>query len=166
MNLAALQTLLDYHYWARDRFLEALTRLSTDAYTTARGSSFASIRDTAVHIYSAEWAWHSRWRGTSPAAPVTADTLPDVGALAAAWRDLEAQVRAFVNELGEEGMSRSFTYRNYAGKEGTSIFWHMAQHVVNHASYHRGQVTTLIRQAGAEPPQSTDLIAYYREQSS
>jgi uncharacterized damage-inducible protein DinB len=41
--------------------------------------------------------------------------------------------------------------------------WHMLQHVVNHASYHRGQVTTLLRQLGAAPPKSTDLITYYRE---
>jgi uncharacterized damage-inducible protein DinB len=39
----------------------------------------------------------------------------------------------------------------------------MIQHVVNHASYHRGQVTTMLRQLGAQPPKSMDLIAYYRE---
>ena len=44
-----------------------------------------------------------------------------------------------------------------------SVFWEMLQHVVNHASYHRGQVTTMLRQLGAEPPPSQDLIAFYRE---
>ena len=44
-----------------------------------------------------------------------------------------------------------------------SVLWHMLQHVVNHATYHRGQVTTLLRQLGAAPPKSMDLIAYYRE---
>lgn len=39
----------------------------------------------------------------------------------------------------------------------------MLQHVVNHAAYHRGQVTTLVRQAGGESPAAQDLIAYYRE---
>jgi len=38
----------------------------------------------------------------------------------------------------------------------------MLQHVVNHASYHRGQVTTMLRQLGAQPGKSMDLIAYYR----
>lgn len=40
----------------------------------------------------------------------------------------------------------------------------MVQHVVNHASYHRGQVTTMLRQLSASPPKSMDLIAFYREQ--
>jgi len=39
----------------------------------------------------------------------------------------------------------------------------MVQHVVNHGTYHRGQITTLLRQMGAAPPKSTDLIAFYRE---
>jgi uncharacterized damage-inducible protein DinB len=39
----------------------------------------------------------------------------------------------------------------------------MLQHVVNHGTYHRGQVTTMLRQLGAAPPKSTDLIAFYRE---
>jgi uncharacterized damage-inducible protein DinB len=46
---------------------------------------------------------------------------------------------------------------------GASPLWQMLQHVVNHATYHRGQVTTLLRQLGATPPKSQDLIAFYRE---
>ena len=38
----------------------------------------------------------------------------------------------------------------------------MVQHVVNHGSYHRGQVTTMLRQLGAEPAKGMDMIAYYR----
>jgi uncharacterized damage-inducible protein DinB len=39
----------------------------------------------------------------------------------------------------------------------------MVQHVVNHGSYHRGQVTTMMRQLGAKPAKYMDLIAFYRE---
>jgi uncharacterized damage-inducible protein DinB len=42
----------------------------------------------------------------------------------------------------------------------------MLQHVVNHGSYHRGQVTTLLRQLGAPAPKSVDLIAFYRERAA
>ena len=44
-----------------------------------------------------------------------------------------------------------------------SAFWQMVLQVVNHASYHRGQVTTLLRQLGAPPAKSMDLIPFYRE---
>ena len=61
MNLEELRVLVDYHYWARDRVLDAAAALTPDQFTRDMGSSFRSIRDTLVHFYSAEWAWCSRW---------------------------------------------------------------------------------------------------------
>ena len=54
-------------------------------------------------------------------------------------------------------------YRLFTGEPSTSVFWHMLQHVVNHATFHRGQVTTMLRQLGGAPPKSQDLITYYRD---
>jgi len=45
------------------------------------------------------------------------------------------------------------------GQAGASPFWQMLQHVVNHGSYDRGQITTMLRQLGAAPPKSMDLVA-------
>ncbi len=74
-------------------------------------------------------------------------------------------MRTFLAGLGEEGIGRVFDYRSLAGEPGRSFFWQMLQHVVNHCSYHRGQVTTMLRQLGAAPARNVDLITYYREQA-
>jgi uncharacterized damage-inducible protein DinB len=111
---------------------------------------------------AAQWAWHQRWQGNSPTALFPAEKLPDVASVRGAWSELEANVRAFLAGLGEAGITRVFEYRLLNGSEGSSPFWQMLQHVVNHASYHRGQVTTMLRQLGAQPPKSMDLIAYHR----
>ena len=51
MNLQELRTLVDYHYWARDRLLEAVDRLqSVEQFKEDLGNSFRSIRDTLVHL--------------------------------------------------------------------------------------------------------------------
>jgi uncharacterized damage-inducible protein DinB len=163
MNLANLRLLLDYHYWARDRLLDAAEPLTPDQFTRDMGNSFRSIRDTVAHIYAAEWAWHSRWLGHSPTALLPPDQFPDVAAVRRAWAELEAKVRALLDGLDEDGIQRVIEYKLINGQPGASVFWQMLQHVVNHASYHRGQVTTLLRQLGAKPPKSMDLIAFYRE---
>jgi uncharacterized damage-inducible protein DinB len=158
-----LDLLLDYHYWARDRMFDALARLSQRDYVADRGNSFRSIRDTVVHLYSAEWSWHSRWRGHSPSAHLLPEAFPDVAAVRSAWLELEPQVRALVGSLGPRDRERVFDYFALNGTPQQSVFWHMVQHLVNHATYHRGQITTMLRQAGAEPPKSMDLITFYRE---
>ena len=126
------------------------------------GNSFKSVRDTVTHLYAAEWAWYSRWQGTSPTAPLPFDQFPDVATLRAVWTDHEAKMRTYLESLGDEGITRVFNYRTLAGL----VFWQMLQHVVNHGSYHRGQVTTLLRQLGAPPAKSMDLVAFYRERAT
>jgi len=162
MNRQDLQTLINYHYWARDRLLQAVETLTPEQYNKDLGSSFKSIRDTLTHIYAAEWAWHSRWLGTSPAALLPTDTFADLAALRRAWTEHERKMRAFVDGLGDQDTSRVIQYKLLSGDAGASPIWQMVQHVVNHASYHRGQITTMLRQLGVKPAKSMDMIAYYR----
>jgi uncharacterized damage-inducible protein DinB len=166
MDLTDLRTLLDYHYWARDRLLDAMEALTPEQFTRDLGSSFPSIRDTIVHTYSAEWAWHSRWQGQSPTSHLSPELFPSVGDLRRAWREQEAGIRAFVEGLGEAGIGRVVEYKLLNGQPGATPFWQMLQHMVNHASYHRGQVTTMLRQLGARPAKGMDLIAFYRERAA
>jgi uncharacterized damage-inducible protein DinB len=166
VNRADLGTLVDFNYWARDRMLVAVDLLSPEQYMRDLGNSFKSIRDTLVHTYSAEWIWFSRWQGTSPTSAIPFDKFATVAELTSAWRDLEAQIRAFVAGLDDAGLEREFDYRLLNGQAARSAFWQMLQHVVNHGTYHRGQVVTMLRQLGLPPPKSTDMITFYRERSS
>jgi uncharacterized damage-inducible protein DinB len=165
VDRADLRTLVDFNYWARDRMLAAVEPLTADQYLRDLGNSFRSVRDTVVHTYSAEWVWYTRWQGESPTAPIPFDRFPDLAGLWTAWRELERSIRVFVDGLDEAALARVLDYRLMNGQPGRSAYWQMIQHVVNHGSYHRGQVTTMLRQLGAKPPKSTDLIAYYREKA-
>jgi uncharacterized damage-inducible protein DinB len=166
MNFEDAWTLLDYHYWARDRMFAALEALTPEQYTKDLGNSFRSVRDTVVHIYFAEWVWYSRWTGTSPTSFPHAEDFPDLAAIRAPWKSQEHKVRLFIGSLGPLGLERMFDYTLFNGQPSKSVFWHMLQHVVNHGTYHRGQVTTMVRQLGAPPPKSQDLITFYRERAA
>jgi len=161
-----LHTLVDYHYWARDRMLDAVERLTPEQFTRDLGNSFPSIRDTLVHLYSAEWIWCRRWEGESPTAMLSPEAFPDLATLRAAWKEHESRLRSLLARRGERGVQQPIEYRTTTGQPQAQVFWQMFQHVVNHGSYHRGQVTTMIRQLGAAPPRSTDLIAFYREREA
>jgi uncharacterized damage-inducible protein DinB len=165
MTLEEAITLVEYHYWGRDRMLEAVDALTPEQYTKDLGNSFKSVRDTVVHTYGAEWNWYLRWVGNPPTAFPDAAAFPDVTAVREAWMSQEQKVRLFVLTLGEENLHRTFKYRTFDGQEMESVFAHMLQHLVNHATYHRGQVTTMLRQLGAPAPKPQDLIRFYRERA-
>ena len=77
-----------------------------------------------------------------------------------AWRASHRSARVLAN-----GLSRVIEYRLMSGKEGASPLRQLVAHLVNHATHHRGQVTTLLRQLGAAPAKSTDMIAFFRERA-
>ena len=139
------------------------TGRGTACSTRWRSCRFKSVRDTAVHILGAEIAWYKRWHTESLTAPPAAENYPDVAALRAAWAEHEAKMRAFLESLGEAGISRVFDYRLMSGAEGKATYGQSVQHLINHSTYHRGQVLTMLRQLGAQPPKTMDLIGYYRE---
>jgi uncharacterized damage-inducible protein DinB len=166
MTQQELQVLVDYHYWARDRMLAAVEPLSLDEFTRDLGSSFRSVRDTLSHLHGAEWIWLSRFQGTSPDSLLPHERFPHLAAVRAAWAETEVRVRALVGGLDQAGFQRIIEYRLLSGQPAANRAWHIVQHLVNHATYHRGQVTTMLRQLGAAPPEPLDLIAFYREVGS
>jgi uncharacterized damage-inducible protein DinB len=163
MNLQDTRKLIDFHYWARDRMLDAADLLSREQFTQEVGGSFGSVRNTVVHTYSAEFVWLKRWKGETPSGMLAPEEFPDSASIRRTWSDHESRLRAFFEPLDEHGIQKVLHYKTFAGLESAAPLWQMLQHVVNHASYHRGQVTTLLRQLGAPPPKGMDLITFYRE---
>ncbi len=163
--LNEIRDLFDYTDWANRRAFDAASRLTDEQLHREVGGSFPSVYRTLHHIASAEWIWLMRWLGTSYGAPPASwqvSTLPELREL---WEGVARDRAAFLRDLDEAGLAGEFEYRNLKGDRFRGRLVETLRHVVNHSSYHRGQVTTMIRQVGGEPV-NTDLILFYRERGS
>ena len=158
------RTLYAYDAWANRRVLDACAALAPEQFTKDLGSSFRSVRDTMAHIMGAEWLWLERFQGRTARLP-SGDQFPDLASLRKRWAEVERDLLAYVGALSAADLERSFDYRDMKGNPHTSLLWQTLQHVANHSTYHRGQVTTLLRQLGAKPI-GTDLIGFYRERAA
>ena len=159
------RTLFAYDAWANRRMLDACAALAPEQFTRDLGSSFRSVRDTLAHIMGAEWLWLERFRGRSLASLPSADQFPDLVSLRARWTQVERDLLSYVDGLSAADLERSFDYRDTKGNPHSNLLWQTLQHLANHGTYHRGQVTTLLRQLGAKPV-GTDLIGFYRERAA
>jgi uncharacterized damage-inducible protein DinB len=120
------------------------------------------VRDTLAHILAAEWIWHERWHGRSPTGLPPGSDFPDLAAIRARWSEVENNIRKFVGGLDEARLARVHEYHLVSGTASAQPLWQLIQHMVNHGSYHRGQITMMLRILGAKPA-GTDLITFYRE---
>lgn len=164
MNREDILTLYDYNAWANARVLDATAGLPAEQFLRDLKNSFPSVRDTLAHILGAEWIWLRRWRGETPAALPQASDFPTVQSLRDRFAALEQERRGFLEALSDDRLQAPFSYRDIAGKSHNLRLIQSLQHVVNHGTYHRGQVTTLLRQLGGTAV-STDLARFYLERS-
>jgi uncharacterized damage-inducible protein DinB len=158
-----LRLLYQFNAWADRRLLDACGALSHEQFTRNLGSSFSSVRDTLVHLYGAEWVWNERFQGRSPSSLVSGAGYPDLASVRAKLEEMDRYYIDFVSKLTQQDLDRVIRYKSFSGDEFSNPLWQSLHQVSNHATYHRGQVITMLRQLGVKPV-STDLIMYYREQ--
>ncbi len=170
MDISDIKNLFNYMEWANDLALEAAAKLPDESLRRDVGISHQSIFGTLLHMAGAEWIWLERWHGRSPAkaeawARWTGEACPDLATLKERWTAL-ADLRAqFVSQLDEERLRAELAFRLLSGDASSMPLVNQMQHVVNHATLHRGQVVGMIRQLGIDPP-ATDLLFYLRRDIS
>jgi uncharacterized damage-inducible protein DinB len=163
MTVDDIRRSYEYSYWANRKLFQVMEQMAADQFTQAVAGSYGSIRNTMVHVMSAEWGWIERCGGPARGPQLSADDYPTVGALADAWRKVEAHVRGFLDTLRDEDLDRlvEFTLPRGIGTRVMTI-GELLQHSTNHAVHHRGQVVLLIRLLGYTPG-NVDLLIYDAE---
>jgi uncharacterized damage-inducible protein DinB len=159
MNKQDIQLLFDYNRWANARLGEAASALNTQQFIKDLASSHRSVRDTLVHILSGEWIWLQRWQGQSPKSMFDPAAFPCLAALRTKWAEVEREQMNFVHNVTEFSLKKIIAYENLQGETWRYPLQRMMQHLANHSTYHRGQVTTMLRQLGAEPA-ATDFLVF------
>jgi len=170
MNLSDIRHLFDYTEWANGLAMNAAAGLSDENLRSDTGISHGSIFGTLLHMAGAEWIWLERWNGHSPPKAEAwslwkTDSCADLATLNERWRELVDRRARFISELDESRLKAELPFKLLSGDPSSLPLVDQMQHVVNHATLHRGQVVGMIRQLGLEPP-STDLLFYLRREIS
>jgi uncharacterized damage-inducible protein DinB len=167
-----LRFLAHYNRWFNQRLYAACEGLSDVERRRDRGAFFGSIHATLNHIVWGDRMWLGRFAAQGTQFESLSDDvlhLPE-NALHGTivhddWRELcsqrdalDAAIEAWANDMPPDYPSRVMRYRNTRGVEREHPMWKALTHFFNHQTHHRGQVTTLLAQAGVDPG-VTDLIA-------
>jgi uncharacterized damage-inducible protein DinB len=165
VDIETIQQLFAYNAWANQRTIAGCESVSNEQFLQQVGGSFGSVRNTLAHIMDVEWIYHERWNGRSPSVFPTAENYGDLSQIKARWKTVDADVGYFVQALSGEEISQVIEYQNIKGVLQNYPLWETMQHLVNHSTYHRGQVTTLLRQVGGTA-QASDMLLFFKEHSA
>jgi uncharacterized damage-inducible protein DinB len=147
------QLLARYNRWMNERILAAVATLPEAERTRERGAFFGSIQRTLSHLVWADRVWLGRFVEEPYGEPgYGADLYPALDALRVAREATDTAILAWAGQLTQQWLDGSLQYTRKAdGKTVSLPAWVAATHLFNHSTHHRGQVTTLMKQAGIDP---------------
>ena len=159
MRVSDLDRLYDYNYWANKRLIGVVSQLTPEQFTQSVAGSYGSIRNTLVHVLSAEWGWLERCGGPARGERLKPEDFPTVKSLVRAWSRVEEQMRGFLAGLKDEDLTREIGFALGGGPQHSVPLGDLMQHAAIHAVHHRGQVALLLRTLGYAPG-NFDLLLY------
>ena len=162
MTLKEITLLHAYSSWASNRIFDAVAALPADQYMQDMKSSHGGIHGTLTHMVAAEKIWLSRWVGKPDARLMGTDAAPSLSDVKAVWEKVGYETALFLGTMTDKKLQETFPMTTSKGETFNHVYWQAIQHVVDHSSYHRGQIVTMMRQLGVKPP-GTGLIGFYRE---
>ncbi|MBZ5552003.1 MAG: DinB family protein [Acidobacteriia bacterium] len=162
MTIKDLETLYDYGHWANKKLFNVISQLTPEQFTQPVGGSYGSIRNTMVHVLSAEWGWLDRCGGAERGSRLNPDDFPTVESLMEVWNKVEIYVREFLSKLKDDELARPVEFMNPRGEKRSLPLGNLMQHAANHGVHHRGQVALLLRLLGFVPG-NVDILFYFAE---
>lgn len=147
------QLLARYNRWMNERLFAAAVQLDPAERTRDRGAFFGSIERTLNHILWGDRIWLGRFTGEWFAAPAFgADMFTDFAELARARDATDTAILDWAGSLEPTWLASTLEYRAASdGRMRQMPAWIAATHLFQHGTHHRGQVTTLLKQAGRDP---------------
>lgn len=153
----------NYNIWANKRMIDAILKLSPEQLDMPIESSFNTIRKTVYHSWGAEYVWLQRLQLVENWVYVGNDLDTPVEEACTKWLQAGDALKAFIDrQFDDKAFEHVFQYydsEKVSHKQPVGLTLH---HVFNHATYHRGQLITMMRQAGVTKIPYTDFMGYVR----
>lgn len=154
-----------YNQWAVRQYVTAVAQLDIAQQKRNVNSSFHSILETLGHMLWAEELWFERWQGHLFTKSFNPANYPTVEFVDQHLKEIHAKQIELLESFESGTENRRISYVNFQGETWEYTLTQMVQHLMFHSTYHRGQLSTMLRQVGKVPPR-TDYLVFLDVQSA
>ena len=150
---AFFRMMAEYNQWMNEKLYAICGELSDDERKRDRGAFFKSIHGTLDHLLYGDRAWLARFTDRPANVPeLGAELYCDFEQLRRDRREIDRSIIEWTSTLTADWLEAPFEYISKVDdKTRTLPAWTLVVHMFNHQTHHRGQLTTLLRQAGRDP---------------
>ncbi len=154
-----MRRLFSYNSWAWQHVFKSVEKLDQETYHAPRPIFNNSVHSLLVHSMAAEHIWYMRCQGESPTSIFAPADYPDFAAIAKAWGPIRHSWANYLQWLSDDDCKQFIDYRNTSGTPYSLRLADILQHVINHATEHRSQITPVLYELGV-PTEPLDYMRY------
>jgi uncharacterized damage-inducible protein DinB len=159
-----LVQLSSFNLWANQLLFHVIEQLPEEKQKQEVNSSFNSVYKTALHMWSAESIWWQRMKLQERISIPMETFTGDMKELSSHLLQQNKMWNEWILAANEHQLEHVFQYQNSKREQFKQPIYQMLIHVFNHATYHRGQLVTILRQLGIEKIPPTDFIVWSRKE--
>jgi len=161
MTKKYFRELAEYNLWANNIVCSWLEQINEEQWQQEVVSSFNNIQETVLHILSAEKAWLERFKKNPKTIWLQSEFKGTKDEHLGLWKKISEDLKKFIDDFDETCLETNLNYKRLNGDAYSVPYYQLFAHVVNHGTYHRGQLVTMLRQVGFTNVGSTDLSGFY-----
>jgi uncharacterized damage-inducible protein DinB len=160
MMIQYLHRLACYNRWMNEKLYAVCETMTDEERRQQRGVPFGSMHGVLNHLLLADRVWLGRVFGTPyPVTSLSQEICSDFAELKRERAATDDEIDRWIASLTEENLAGNLTFTPMSNPiERTLPIWTVVQHVLNHQTHHRGQLTAMIEQAGYDCG-VTDILA-------
>lgn len=155
-----------YNVWANERMCNVIASLDEEKLNREIASSFPSVKKTLLHIWDVQAIWLERFAGNSLKSFPSDSFTGTKEDMIEGVRSTSGKLQALADGYDKKGLNRKITYMTLKSGEYTTPVYQMLSHVFNHSTYHRGQLTTMLRQVDITQFPIMDFTYFCRERQA
>jgi uncharacterized damage-inducible protein DinB len=151
-----------YNIWASQKIIEVILSLPEEKQLAEVPSSFNSLYKTVLHMWDAESIWWQRLKLHERIIRPSENFNGSMKDVSNGLLNQSKQWEEWISNASDLSIEHVFQYQTFDGTQYKQPTWQMLQHVLNHGTYHRGQLINILRQLGVEKMPQTDFILWSR----
>lgn len=152
MHANQARAMAAYIRWMNEKLYAVCAELTDDERKADRSAFFRSIHGTLNHLLLGDQVWMGRFTG-KPFIPTGFDQelYSDFEELRSQRSVMDDEIERWASGLSDETLAGKLEYKSIVSPQPRSDdMWLCVAHFFNHQTHHRGQLTTLLSQAGKD----------------
>lgn len=158
-----LLQLFMYNAWANEHYRQVLASVPLEKLKIQ--TEYGLLLDRIIHIFASYEMWFARIHGKSPQSQMNSSNFTSWGEIESKWKESDQLFIDYLKSVENSKLLEKASYTSLDGKNYTRVVRDILLHLIQHPTYHRGQISAILKERGIAKMPGTDMVVFVKPET-